>query len=208
MGAQVQYSSKSTKLIMSISPRCGNTVIEKFMEPLGDTIRDNGNAKRTASLIEKKDYLSIMMMRNPYDRVVSSYFWAAKHANEYKNKNISFRYFLESLKGKDLNLPKVNFHWACQSRKEKFDYIFRTEDQWDKVVQIIKDKRNIVLDIPERQRVWKKRTCSDIVCDLPYSEIRVNGTTPDYKFYYDDEGIIRNMVTKLYKEDINLYQSL
>jgi hypothetical protein len=204
MGTMIKYYSEKHKIIMGVSPRSGNNSVAVFLRSKIDDVEKDVLYK--TELVGNPEYLSICMLRNPYDRVISSYIWAARHIKSFKCENLSFKQFL--IKIEESNLNSVDFHYGTQIDNLKYDYYFKMEHEFIEPQKIIKEKRNIILELPKRIRETRKYNEGKKVYDIPCKNLLKDGFLPEYSLYYDDEGEIKDLVTKIYKKDIELYDKI
>jgi len=203
MGTRVKFYSEKHKIIVGISARAGNRIVWRFLNPIGDIQKDVIHKNH---LVHDSNYLSIGLMKNPYHRVIGSYWWASSHDPMFKGKNISFKQFLDSIE--TMNLDNCNFHWGWQDDHLKYDYNFKIEDGWDNIIKVIKEKRNIDLEPIKESGMSERYNPNCKVYDTPRDDLQHEGSFPSYDSYYDDDGIIKERVTKLYKPDIDMYNSI
>ena len=117
-------------------------------------------------------------VRNPYERVISHYFWKFE-TNEFNRKK-----FIDFFSGKKKN----NTHWGSQKRsvtienKVEMDYIIKME--------------NIQEDFNE--------VCSQLNIDKIILPHKNKTNHSHYREYYNDN--MKNLVTEWYKEDIEFFK--
>ena len=184
-------------------PRTGGTSINKTLRPLCETPTDGNHpnpAYRThASLSDYKSYLDekfdsywkFTIVRNPWDRMVSLYFWGLQIRNiSASDPDHWKRYgdFNEWLKKRLVNLVRQQgvTRWGnCVNNmmidgKMSLDFVGRFEN--------LKEEWNHI--------------CQKIDIDLPL--LHLWGTKRQhYSTYYDDESI--QIVASLFEKDIQTF---
>lgn len=153
-----------------------------------------------------KDYYKIKFVRNPYSRAISSYLHVMNNLDtfeKFKFGDISFHDFL--CKIKDIKNPNV--HWQKQSRRiEKFkkDFFFKIIkiENIDNEILVLNKKfeLNLIYDKNSNHHV-KKSDNIDFVGYTKYSLIK--NRIPKYIYFYNNK--IRDLVTKIYSEDLKIY---
>jgi hypothetical protein len=139
-----------------------------------------------------KEYFSFAFVRNPFDLMVSSYFWWLEKAHDHRRTKRGqrevramedFSAFTRSRLGREfINEFKGDiFDWISQDGEIIVDFVGRVEslqDDWHTVC----------------------RRLGLAVSDLP----RANRTTRgDYRQYYDDEAV--ELVAKRFRRTIDLF---
>lgn len=141
----------------------------------------------TANELKKKikdnydKYFKFAFVRNPWDRLVSYYFWTNS------NKKICFEKFIQN-----------------QKLKKTLDGTVRRRNQYEYVVD---DKGEVIVDFIGRyenlQKDWNV-VCEKIgICEkLPWINKRRNKKS--YTEFYDDKTM--NIVYEMYKKDIEYFE--
>jgi len=166
------------KLIFIHIPKTAGTSIERVLGGGGHLgiLPIKEYFDRNAFQGEKfEDYFKFTFIRNPWDRLVSYFFYFGGKEKNFK------RYVMEELDLKDITrMPQYKF--ICDNKKNiMVDYIGRFENlsnDW----KVICDKINIpIKELPIARKSEHK----------------------NYRFYYDKET--KDRISKLYKEDIKLF---
>jgi chondroitin 4-sulfotransferase 11 len=147
--------------------------------------------------IDKKyqDYTRIMVIRNPWKRLLSHYIGQIQSNVNYQYRTdhvyipnlegISFDEFIELLL--ETPLDKLDMHYSLQTanlhESTKIDYIIHTEDMSIEIPKISKSL-GLATTVIEK---WGYPT----------------NYTKDWKLYYNN--ISKNKVAKLYKKDIEVF---
>lgn len=145
-------------------------------------------------------YFKFSFVRNPWDRIVSAYFYRlkmVKHWNKIKPKDKythdvfeCFKVQLHSVSNFNQWLKKYANHESVNLHQHKFLY-----DGDEKLVNFVGKYENLSDDF---NYVMSKVGCEHI--KLPFLN-KSNRT--DYKNYFDDET--RKLIKKYYSKDINLF---
>ena len=219
----IAYNAKKSnyKFIIDWSPKSGCTTICKmifdYMDELEKALkfdkwihnsRDKYYQKYgrvNTNILLNNEFIKIKFVRNPYSRVVSSYLHVMKNDKFRKifvNKDMSFYTFL-------LNIEKQNYpsnpHYNLQMlRSEKintFDHIIKIEDL-DNGIKNLNKLYNLNLNhsFTSRHHIIKH----DVNINVGYTKYSNILKIPHYKYFYDDEKI-KDLVEKIYKQDIITY---
>lgn len=139
-----------------------------------------------------KDYYSFAIVRNPWDRVVSTY--------EYCIMDESTHHYMNSPYGrynKDYHLLKRKTFKQCLKHVE---WNFVRYIGWQPQHFFICDKNNIKVN-----KIYRFENLSELEKDFNIKLPHLNMSKHiNYKNYYDDK--LKNLVYKLYKEDIDLFK--
>jgi hypothetical protein len=180
---------KEPKSIFIHVPKTAGSSISNWLESYVCNAKDD-YIHADASYYNKPDHFTFACVRNPYDRVVSAYFFAMKH---YKLK-CSFLVFLKSgpkspIKTKNWEPMKVKVYWRSQSiLVEGCDLIMRYENLEEDFVQI-QDFYNVYVPLPiinttehKHYSHYYDEECYDIVTEMFETDLK--------EFGYKYEGII------------------
>ena len=194
--------SHEHKFIFIHIPKCAGSSIEQslFGEPHveWDQKRKIWKQHATAAQIREyycndyNSYYSFAFVRNPWDKIVSDYFWIQKN---WRIKD-TFKNYL-TLKGK-FNDPRLRF--PPTSHRTRYDHIipqcnFILDDKDEAIVKFIGRFENLQSDF-------------DTICDkigIPRKELLYTNRTwhDHYTKYYDDET--RQIVAEKYAKDIEYF---
>ena len=191
--------SHEHKIIFIHIPKTGGTSIERFFgvnpvefckEKLSGLHTKHGwlqhctlTEMETCFDIDINNFYSFTFVRNPWDKMVSSYFYELKWI---KDKKLNFLGYVK-------NSPEINKYHNKAHRREQYQYIIDQSNE--PAVNYIGRFENLQQDF-------------DIVCDkigIPRQKLpHVNKTKhKHYTEYYDDET--REIVAEKYKKDIEQY---
>lgn len=221
---------KENKIVMDWSAKAGCTLLtHMFFRKMG--ILDKAlafnpwvhnyrerfydeNGYVTMKILNNPDYYKFKFVRNPYTRVVSSFFNAVHHKDKIfqkflgdkKIEDSTFREFVSFLK--TVNLYKCNLHYCKQKKmfedeEFKFDRVCKLENLEEEVKKINEDTglNYVIKKIPNNHHLIRNSDFKLRVSDEPCLKIFAN--IPDYKYFYD-----RNLVEQvydIYKDDIEEY---
>lgn len=228
------------KLIMGWSAKAGCTIcIKMFFEHMGilqEALEYNPWVHRyredifnktnvvTESDFHDSSYFKFKVVRNPYDRAVSSYLTIMNHINVEKDKryqrercrildvlqldtsDISFSQFIDYLT--KINISQCNLHYALQKKEyetnETFNKICKLERINKEVERINKltGANFVIADKTSSHHVHKNTNIARNVSYEPWSHIK--DTVPSYKYFFNP-NMIEN-VFRIYNEDIETYQ--
>lgn len=185
---------------------------EHFIKSRNDFIKKNG-----------KGYLKIKVVRNPFERAVSSYIHflgmiREKHPGikddfrlEFEKLTYSFEEFLNLLL--TVNIRRCNVHWRQQyqliERRIKLDHIIHLKKSIDELsnlehqYQLCKTKDMDYLSSSQHHSIAKNSNSNQQFCgDIAYS-FRVKRIRPAYKYFYNASLIEK--VRKIYQVDFEEY---
>lgn len=205
------------KLILSVAPRAGHHTITDFVDAIVSKEAERQTWRSVEDIMRHPDYVKIKFVRNPYHRVVSSYYAVCGNfeLGLYKNcfglseeeaLRMTFFEFLEVLEKKDLSC--VDHHIDYQ--KSRGEGVAFRYDAIIKIETLLKDINKICgrFCIPLERSVnlvnsLKKVSSSEKCYDVPFCELRLRfpeKSMPKYENFYNDE--IERLVFKLFEEDI------
>jgi len=172
---------------------------------------------------EGKDFLKIKVIRNPFERAVSSYIHflemlANKHKEinnnfgiGYQKMDYSFAEFLNLLEKIDIN--SCNIHWRQQfhfiEKRIKFDHIIYLKDSIKELLKLekihnFKKSKNIDRLAQSNHHSSKKTdTDKDTFCGFSTFSVAIKKNRPLYKSFYNFE--LEEKVRKIYKIDFEEY---
>ena len=210
--------SHKHKIIFVHIPKTAGQTIEKSLNIFGED--NNGKSKASMDLLygilngkslqhltiqeikkiresEFRIYKKIAFVRNPFDRIISEYFWRMKY---FGKKIVKFKDFLvEEVIPRKNGIPKImkNFY--------KHENIVKLVDDhyMDQHKFITDNKGNIIVDFIGRfenlNDDFKK------ACGLELINQKIQCTKHNnYKEYYDSETKL--LVEKCYKKDLELFK--
>lgn len=146
------------------------------------------------------DYLKIKFVRNPYDRIVSSYIHSMKYLIK---KDISFMEFLILLN--ENKLP-YNIHYFPQFHDLEVKYkiyheIIKIEEIFNKIENLnYKYNINLCYSNILNHSIKKNYSETNFVGNIKFSNLK---NIPKYKYFYNKD--IKNLVSKLFYNDLRLY---
>jgi hypothetical protein len=202
--------SHKHKVVFVHIPKTGGTSIESALGILG--IDNKGSSKPNKDILFGKykgkalqhlsireikkikntpsDYFTFSFVRNPYDRIVSEFFWRRQTIGII-NKNMTFKEFLFKIV-----IPKRERMLSYDLRDDHFyDQLdFLTDENGEIIVDFIGRFENLENDFNKVCQICKINTKLPLI---------LKSQRKDYKFYYDKETI--DIVTKLYKKDIKTF---
>ena len=155
-------------------------------------------------LLFSNEYLKIKFVRNPYSRAVSSYLHVmnTKLKNKFRHKNMSFHTFLLSLKSRELNDIHYNLQMTKEEKNNKiFDKVIKIENLSKEILEI-NSLYNINLNC-NFSSFHHKKIDTKVSKNISYKKYSQIKNIPSYNFFYDQK--IKNLVYKIYKEDIEKY---
>lgn len=182
-----------------------------FEESKKDFIRKKG-----------KGYLKIKVVRNPFERAVSSYvhFLVMIKLRDreirkdfditFKEIRHSFSEFLDLIK--ELDIENCNIHWRQQYQviedKMDIDYIVDLKKSTDKLQEIetlqgLKPSKNIESLVHSKHHTKKKKSLDHVFCGNRRFTFKVKNSRPAYSCFYNEE--IEKKVIEIYKADFEKY---
>jgi len=129
------------------------------------------------------EYIKICGVRNPYDVMVSSYFWDIYLG--FISKDVDFKTYC--MKKFQKNYNRNNKSRILLNGKEVCQYYIRYEHLEEDLIMVFNKLGITNYDLDE----------------LPYHKSGIRPTDKPYQEYYDDET--RNFVYKLFKDEIELF---
>jgi hypothetical protein len=140
--------------------------------------------KHKSALLIKKDlannifnkYIKFCVIRNPYDKMVSLYYWK----NKDKEKKISFKEFAIKNNCNNLNLHSINGKSVC-------DYYIRYENLEEDIIKLCKK-----LGIKDYD-----------INNLPTHKSNIRKDKSHYRKFYDEET--RKIVYENHKKEFELF---
>lgn len=169
-----------------------------------------------------KGYLKIKVVRNPFERAVSSYMHFL-HLIEKQNPAIkndfkigydklsySFFEFLELLK--NININRCDIHWRQQfqivERKLKFDHVIRLKNSKQELLNLedsyeLKNTLNIDKMALSDHHSIKSNENSEEFCGHKIFSVKIKQNRPSYKCFYNYE--LEESVRKIYALDFEKY---
>lgn len=231
---------KCNNYIVDWSPKSGCTTVKKLWyrylgilnEALSMKIVRNGKVitgwvhnfaptfwerygRVTSEDLKNDAYVKIKHVRNPYDRVVSSYIHACKHPGLFENcreYDPSFFDFLNLLYTGELHMDAGEMHWRVQNHNPiiEYDEIIKLEILDNEIIRL-SEKYNIDFKVSDKTKRSphhvKKKAYVKSFFDLPASDVKSyindHGSVPIYDSFYNDE--IKDIVYDIYKLDIDSY---
>ena len=210
--------SHKHKIIFVHIPKTAGQTIEKTLNIFGKD--NNGSLKPSSDILygiqegrslqhltiqeikkirlsEFKSYKKIAFVRNPFDRIISEFFWRLKY---FGKKTVSFKYFLvEEVIPRKNGIPKMmkNFYQHENIVKLIDDhymdqYKFIADKNGDVIVDFVGKFENLYDD-------FKK------ACGLELINQKIHSTKHNhYKEYYDSETI--SLVKKCYEKDLEFFK--
>ena len=210
-------------ILFDLSPKCGsNSVMSSILHDkklrsashLDPRSYWNYHDKHAVNEIHPKD-ITIKVVRNPYNRIVSSFYHFLKSS---KLQNMTFIQFLEKTKimhESNFNLQEseglfsnINqkyfemFFLQTNADDIKFDHIIKLENFNEEILKINKFYNTSFKPILKKLNNRKK---TEQVLDIEYPTTKFNkfqGRLPaDYRLMYNDRSI--ELVEEIYGEDID-----
>lgn len=121
-----------------------------------------------------KSYFKFSFERNPWDKVVSSYY--------HRQPDIPFNEWIKTF-SLNLRSQPLNFPLYSINGKVELDFIGKFENLYEDLTYIF-NKLNIPL------------------VDLPHEKVKFRTNREDYRTYYDDNS--KKIINKFYKKEIEL----
>jgi len=207
------HIDENKNILVEMSARGGNNTISGYFR---DSEVSNFNWQNrhmsdpSLHLLKDDTYTKLKFVRNPFTRVVSSYFKPFRKAEG----GVSFLDFLTWLTS-DNNVNN-NVHWKPQwsAHDELYDYICKIEDTKN-VKSIFLENFNTDISDVESIHITTKIPCEDgeyIHCKewderswVPTSKVweAKNRFVPAYNGFYNEETL--TLIKKIYKQDIDAY---
>jgi len=192
--------SHKHKFISLHIPKTGGTScnieLEKYNEEEKFKI-GHPNLTELGSIVNLEDYFKFTFVRNPFDRLVSAFFYISRYSSYYaditmrkkfKMNDVSFAFFVKNILPLILKKPNLRpRHFAPQSHfflnnnKNSVDFVGKFEN--------IQEDFNIICDkigIPRQELPHKNKS-----------------KHKSYTEYYDDET--RSIVAEKYAKDIEYF---
>ncbi len=179
-------------------------------------------ADEAINSLDVSNYYSFSVVRNPYDRAVSSYtvccenttlkLWHGIDLTEKKAKELTFEQFIEIIQKKDVS--KLNHHLSNQveigeGEKIKYDEIRKIENIQQEIQEILQ-KEGIDVDLAgfNKSGVRRKKQVKAKCYSKPFQKIQEESRNdssgwPDYEFFYNDQ--LKEAVAKIYETDLYDY---
>mmetsp|Transcript_6848 Transcript_6848/g.6952 ORF Transcript_6848/g.6952 Transcript_6848/m.6952 type:complete len:315 (+) Transcript_6848:93-1037(+) len=182
----------------------------------------------TPCLLLDKSWFKFKIVRNPFDRAVSSYIELMK-GESYPMNNLKNPYKIIKHKGKgnisfhmliDILLSRANGFWDFDcafhvekqisrleklfwSRNEKspYNFVFKSEDfksGWAEISRLTNYTYTINEDMP--LHIVKRRNGTSYVGDIPFGQLVI---PINYGLFYND--IVKEKVARLFHDDIIIY---
>lgn len=213
------------KYIIDWTEKCGCTVVIKmFFQSIGlleDALEYNSwihnyreekfyekFGRVTKEMLSSNEYIKIKFVRNPYNRIVSSYFAAHENNKQflpgYDHLDLTFYDFLKLVKEKKL----ANDHWRSQYQEIEsefsFDEVIQIENL-DMEVERLNKKYdlNLKIDSCSGHHHAKDKSINDFVGRKRHSQYDDVKNIPDYINFYDEE--IKQLVSEIYEMDLKTY---
>lgn len=222
---------EQNKVIMDWSPKAACTyAVTAFIKNMGiyseahgfKTIHKYRQAifydkygRVTLDELKSNSYYKFKVVRNPFTRVVSSYFQSMKHkyleVSDGLNKDfdsITFTDFIDYLETK--NLTNCNSHYSLQKHwyeykiKDLFDLIIKVEDLdkgFTKLQQQTDFKNLVESNLQHVRKTKTNQQINFVVADVPWFYIQL--AKPEYKYFYTPQLIQK--VASLYHDDLKEY---
>lgn len=155
--------------------------------------------------------VKILYMRNPVDRMVSSYLHWCKFPEILQNwdgTEYTFRQFVHKLYNKLISLNDGQDHWCVQASPHVNKYI-KIEDI-DNMTRDVNDEYGLNLQVNTHYHhhinpTSREFPMRDISRDVVWQMI-VDRNIPQYKCFYDDN--INQQVESIYHQDIVVYNNI
>lgn len=164
--------------------KCAATATQSALLPFCDLFTDDKHALLKEQMLEvKSNYFKFAFVRNPWDKVVSHYFF---NHYLYFIRDMEFKKYVEALyEGKPITtaISATHLPWMLNQEGEfDIDFVGRFEN--------LQEDFNFI--------------CSKV--GLPEITLPVKNKTKHnhYSSYYDDES--KEMVAEVFKEDINKFK--
>ena len=220
------------KIILDWSPKAGCTILTKMffrnMGLLDEALQYDSwvheyrmhvfskNHSINIEDLKNPSFYKIKVVRNPFDRVVSSYIHTMEHETMHQpvkkalwrwNANISFKSFINFLSKVDLHtcdphysLQKKNFEYELNPC---FDEIIRLEHLQD-AINDLNERKNLKFDLHGLSSSHHHKKNHDIKTDVStvkWSNLKDN--IPVYRQFYTEELLVK--VYDLYRDDFETY---
>lgn len=218
------------KICIFFSGKCGNTTLRKWYLNFRYNINTNNLKEirvKTDRLIKHffsdkynkgfcKDYINVIIVRNPYDRVVSMFmdkfiYPPGNIQKFFSTEDITFNIFLKFLKKEqETYFYKCNNHFIPQSlsrEKIKFDYIIKLESFQDDMLNFINNEidRNYKYDFTTKAGNFKSiynDTNNEDHSNLCLTKLRTMNSINKKSFLNSKN---KEIIYNLYKNDFLLF---
>ena len=161
-----------------------------------ETVKEEFSVNESLGLEKFEEYLKFCVIRNPYDKMVSLYFWQTKHplgqnfltktggTEEWRNTSITFKEFIRlSPVGECNNLKSVH----GIEGESVCDYFIRYENLEEDIIKLCE-----ILNLPDYD-----------INDLPHLKGGVRPRDTSYRDYYDEET--KQKVYENHKEEFEMF---
>ena len=161
-----------------------------------ETVKEEFSVNESLGLEKFEEYLKFCVIRNPYDKMVSLYFWQTQHplgqniwrktggTEEWRNTPITFREFIMSVPSLHLNNLKSVHGIEGESL---CDYFIRYENLEEDIIKLCE-----ILNLPDYD-----------INDLPHLKGGVRPRDTSYRDYYDEET--KQKVYENHKEEFEMF---
>jgi len=149
----------------------------------GVKIKEEFEKDENLGLDKFEEYLKFCVIRNPYDKMVSFYFWQTQHPlghHSHEYFGVSFKEYCKMTQLNNLNIHGVNGKSLC-------DYFIRYEHLEADIVELCK-----LLNLPEYD-----------ISTLPRHKSGIRDSDKSYREYYDEET--KQIVYESHKKEFEMF---
>ena len=205
--------SHKYKFIFTKIGKTGSTSVESFLKKIDPTFENGGHWHLLDEVNEKtKNYFKFCLVRNPWDRMVSRYFYE-KNKIEDRTKHYKNTTFKEFIINKN-NYFKLDANWCRYSPNLK--KLYDLKSPFEEQVEWVSDENGkIMVDYFGKFENLNEEIINICkILKLPISDEEIKNTFPhinkgehrksNYKLYYDDHT--KKILSERFKKDIKTFQ--
>jgi len=204
---------KKNKIIFGWSPKCGCSFVKNLFYFLTNNVKANEkiHGPHSKQLLPKNhnEYKIIIIVRNPYERIVSGFLEKYKKTGKFypnwpSTMPLTFHQFVTVLHNRGTGKIIDNFHFSPQLR-----------DNWDASMKIHRVYDIKAIDYPYLEKLYKKKIPEEVLnfkhghenitidpVDFPVYKLNMDkyeGKRPTLSQFYDKQTAER--VFSFYKKD-------
>lgn len=209
---------KKNKIIFGWSPKCGCSFVKNLFYFLTDTMRKNGEIhgphSRHPLPKNHNEYKTIIIVRNPYERLVSGFLDKYKKDGKFhpmwpSTMPLTFHQFVKILHNRGVGKIIDGFHFSPQLR-----------DNWDASMKVHRVYDIKAIDYTYLEKLYKKQIPDEVLnfkighenttiepINFPVYDLTMDkyeGKRPTLSQFYDKETSDR--VLSFYKKDFLFLQ--